>query len=365
MMLEHAKKQNVFNVIGSKVKQTSKHPFFPILILGFILIMLQVIGQTGLISASVFNFLSPVLIRYMVALGFMILLGYTGLASLGTAGFMGLGSYLIGYLYQSLAMASEIAFLIGIVVALILGIFVGLVSLRVEGMYLAIVTLGLSEILKNFFTNSPLTGATDGMKLVEGIKFLGIFSSTVKVYNSVYYLLVFIMVISMIWILNLINSPTGRAMLSIKNSTSAAQAMGISILKYRLTAFLLATLFAVSAGMLQMLRSTTSYPTSWGIDLSLNILAAVVIGGTKNIWGVLVGTFIVFGLKDLVLVKIPFFQTYSNANLMFTGILIILVVMFYPGGISKLFGDLKKWILKGYSKIKNSYKEYRFGKDEQ
>ena len=364
MQLNHSKQQGKFTVISSKIKQTSKHPFFPIFALGTFLILLQIIGSTGLIAPSVFNFLSPVIIRYIVALGFTLLLGYTGLASLGTAGFMGLGSYLIGYLYQSAGMSSEIAFLIGIAVALLLGLFVGLVSLRVEGMYLAIVTLGLAEILKNFFTNSPLTGASNGMILSGGIKFLGIFSSIAQRYNSIYYLLIFVMVLCMVWVLNLISSPTGRAMLSIKNSTSAAQAMGISILKYRLTAFLIATLFAVAAGMFQMIRSNTSYPNSWGLDLSLNILAAVVIGGTKNIWGVMVGTFLVFGLKDLVLARIPFFQTYSNAYLMFTGVLIILVVMFYPGGIAKLFGDLKRLIVNTASNIKKKLKDYKYGENE-
>ncbi|MBN2605219.1 MAG: branched-chain amino acid ABC transporter permease [Bacilli bacterium] len=344
-------------------KRIAKHPFFPILVLGFFLILLQVIGSTGLIRPSLLNFISPVLIRFMVALGFMLLLGYAGLASLGTAGFMGLGSYLIGYLYQTMGMPSELAFLIGIATALVLGVLVGFISLRVEGMYLAIVTLGLGEILKNFFVNSPLTGASNGMRLFDGIKILGIFSSTSQVYNPVYYLIVILMILSMVWILNIINSPTGRAMLSIKNSTSAAQAMGISIMKYRLSAFLMATLFAVTAGMLQMIRTTTSYPNSWGIDLSLNVLAAVVIGGTKNIWGVLIGTFIVFGLKDIVLSRIPFFQTYNNAHLMFSGILIIVVVMFYPGGVVKLFSDLLKIIKNVSKKISASWKEYRYGKE--
>ena len=364
MQLNHSRKQSQFAVISSKFKQTAKHPFFPIFVLGVFLILLQIVGSTGLIAPSVFNFLSPVIIRYIVALGFTLLLGYTGLASLGTAGFMGLGSYLIGYLYKTVGMGSEIAFLIGIVVALVLGLFVGLVSLRVEGMYLAIVTLGLSEILKTFFLNSPLTGAATGMQLA-GIKFLGIFSAISLRYNSIYYLLIFVMVLCMVWVLNLINSPTGRAMLSIKNSTSAAQAMGISILKYRLTAFLIATLFAVAAGMFQMIRSNTVYPGTWGIDLSLNILAAVVIGGTKNIWGVLLGTFLVFGLKDLVLARIPFFQTYSNAYLMFTGVLIIVVVMFYPGGIAKLFSDLKRFIVKTASNIKTKYRNYKYGENTE
>ncbi len=344
-------------------KTIAKHPFFPIVVLGFLLILLQLIGSTGVIRPSLLNFISPVLIRYMVSLGFLLLLGYAGLASLGTAGFMGLGSYLIGYLYQTLGIPTEIAFLVGIATALVLGILVGFISLRIEGMYLAIVTLGLSEILKNFFLNSPLTGGSNGMRLFDGINFLGLFSSTSSVYNPIYYVIVIFMILSMIWILNIINSPSGRAMLSIKNSTSAAQAMGISILKYRLMAFLIATLFAVFAGMLQMIRTTTSYPSSWGVDLSLNVLAAVVIGGEKSIWGVLIGTFIVFGLKDIVLAKIPFFQTYHNAHLMFSGILIILVVMFYPGGVVKLFTDLIAWFKKIKNKIQASWKEYRYGSE--
>ena len=115
--------------------------------------------------------------------------------------------------------------------------------------------------------------------------------------------------------------------------------------------------------MLTMIRSLTAYPATWGIDLSLNVLAAVVIGGTKSIWGVLVGTFIIFGMKDLILVKIPFFQTYKNAHLMFSGALIILVVMFYPGGVIKLFTDLKALVIKGYNKLITVWKEYRYGKD--
>lgn len=361
MKLTYEKKQKTSPLVNN-LKPIIKHPYFPIVALGIALILLQAIGSTGVIKPSVLNFLAPVLIRYIVALGFMLLLGYAGLASLGTAGFMGLGAYLIGYLYQSVGMSAELAFILGLVIALLLGALVGVISLRIEGMYLAIVTLGLSEILRNFFQSSPLTGMSTGFRL-NSIKFLGLSSSTSLLYNPIYYIIVVLIVILLIWVVNIIKSPTGRAFLSIKNSTSAAQAMGISVLKYRLSAFLLATLFAVTGGMLHMVRNLSSYPHSWGIDLSLNILAAVVIGGTKNIWGVLIGVFIVFGLKDLVLVKFEFFKTYTNAHLMFSGVLIILVVMFYPGGVTKLFKDIKGFVIKIFNKLKTSWKEYRYGKD--
>ncbi len=343
------KKQTFMTTILQKVKKMSKHPYFAILVFGTILILIQAIGMTGAIRPSVLNFLSPLLIRYIVALGFLLLLGYTGLASLGTAGFMGFGSYLLGYLFQTFGLPAELAFIIGIIVALGLGALVGFISLRIEGMYLAIVTLGLSEIFRNFFTYSPLFGAAQGMQLGE-ITFFGITSSPSVVYNAMNFITIILLVCIMVVITNIINSPTGRAMLSIKNSTSAAQAMGVSILKYRLLAFLLATLFAMIGGMLLMLQTTTAYPHSWGIDLSLNILAAVIIGGMKNIWGLLIGVFIVFGLKDLVFTHIPFFETYPNAHLIVTGVLIILVVMFYPGGVMKVFNDLKGLIAKLYRK---------------
>jgi branched-chain amino acid transport system permease protein len=345
-----------------KAKHFANHPYFPILLLGAILLLLQIIGQTGLVRPSTLGFINTVLIRYIVAVGFMLLLGYAGLASLGTAGFIGFGAYLMGYLYQSKGIGSELILVIGILLSLLIGSFVGIISLRIEGMYLAIITLGISEIFRILFNQLPFLGQATGLNLNE-IYFLGIRSSLTERYNSMYYVIVVLLILIMIWIVNIINSPTGRAMLSIKNSTSAAQAMGISIFKYRVTAFLVATMLAVLAGMLHMLRTTTSNPINWGIDLSLNILAAVVIGGTKNIWGVLIGTFIIYGLKDLVFIHIPFFQTYKNAYLMVNGLLIILVVMFYPGGVIRMFTDLKNFFKKWFRKLSTLWKEYRYGKD--
>jgi branched-chain amino acid transport system permease protein len=150
-----------------------------------------------------------------------------------------------------------------------------------------------------------------------------------------------VLVVSMILFLNIVNSPTGRAMLSIKNSTSAAQAMGISVLKYRLLAFVLATIMAVIGGMLYMPYFEYTEPGIFNLAISLNILAAVIVGGSKSIWGVTLGTFVIFGLRDIVLKQIPFFRTNGNAVYFFTGALVILIVMYYPGGLVKLFTDLK------------------------
>ena len=142
----------------------------------------------------------------------------------------------------------------------------------------------------------------------------------------------------MIAIYNLINSPTGRALLSIKNSETAAQTMGIKLLKYRLFSFVISGIYGTLAGVLSMLYLRNANVNTVGLTFALNILAAVIIGGTKSIWGIILGTFVIFGL-DLAVFQRFNLGTYS---IILNGVLIIVVVMFYPGGLIQLFGDIKK-----------------------
>lgn len=363
-MLENQKiKKNHIHKFRQSYASVSKHPYFGIVLTGFILIMIQVFGLMGLVNASTVSLLTPAIIYFIVGLGYTLLLGYAGLASLGTAGFIGLGTYIIAHMSGNLGLPTEFAVLAGIVIAILLGLVVGFISLRIEGMYLAIITLGISEILVEIFKkNVAITHGNAGYNFFK-LSFLGLESKLTNSFFLAYYLIVIVMVLVMIWTINLIKSPTGRAMLAMKNSTSAAQAMGISVLKYRLLAFVIATVIAVFGGMLYMLRFLNTQPGSWGIALSLNILAAVVIGGTKSMYGVMAGTFIIFALNDIVLKRMAFFQEFPNASYILNGLLIILVVMFYPGGIVRLFTDIKNGFIKLYKKIKSGWRDYRYGKD--
>jgi len=315
-----------------KFKDFSKHPLFGIFVGALVMVLIQILGKTGLLLPSIVDSLANIWIFMIVGLGFTLLLGYAGLASLGTAGFIGIGSYVIAFFLGKLGLPFFLVFIFGILIAIVVGTIVGFISLRIEGMYLAIITLGLSEILVEFFKfATSITNGLQGFQLAR-FKILG----HLILEHQIYYIIVFILVLTMIGVVNLISSPTGRAMLSIKNSTSAAQAMGISILKYRLTTFVLSTVLAVVGGMLYMMYMRSTEPGIWNIGLSLNILAAIVIGGSKSIWGVGLGTFFIFAFDDIVLKNIPFFIKYGNATYIINGVLIILVVMFYPGGIVKL-----------------------------
>jgi len=150
----------------------------------------------------------------------------------------------------------------------------------------------------------------------------------------------------------------------MKNSDSAAQSMGISLLKYRLLAFILATIYAVIGGILYMANQKFSIPTTWSLDFSLNILAAVIVGGAQSVTGIILGTFMIFGLNLAVFQNIPFFQANPDAVWIINGMLIILVIMFYPGGLIRLIQSFRQWVTIRYKKIKHAWRVYRYGEDD-
>jgi len=319
-----------------KFTKITKHPFFGFIVFGLAMIVIQLLQKAGILNYSFAKALGQTAIYAISVLGFSFLLGYAGLSSLGTAGFAGLGAYITGLLLNTYTHLPYWFILIAVlVVSIVLGIVVGFISLRIEGLFLAIVTLALSEVMGQVFLNAEWTGGPNGMRtsyihLMPNI--LNIRTNIAVLYCIVTVLLVLLMMLTS----NLITSPTGRAMLAMKNSTSVAQAMGISLLKYRLFAFILATVFAGIAGSLHMIYGQYTDPVQWTLMFSLNVLAACLVGGSKSIWGALIGTLIIFGLTPLFFQDISFLRNNSWIMSVISGILIIVVVMFYPGGIAQL-----------------------------
>lgn len=343
--------------LGQKVTPISrffKNPLSQFLLLGVILIVVKILQLAGLISGPFVTSIGFVLVYSIAAIGFCLLLGYSGLASLGTAGFVGLGAYLAYYGLGQWGVTILPSFIIAGIAAVLLGFIIGFISLKIEGIYLAILTLALSEIVVQVLKtlkSSIRIGNAD-------ITFFGLYLGK----DGTFILIVIALISLLIFTTNLINSPTGRAMLAMKNSTSAAQAMGISLLKYRLLAFIISTLYASVAGFMYMLlitsiTSTTS--TILTLAFSLNILGAVIIGGAKSLWGTMLGVFFIYGFQQIVLIDIPFFQQNPGFISLFTGLLLILVVMFYPGGFAQIIVNLK-W---SFKKKKAAWKVHRYGNE--
>ena len=338
---------------NDKIRKFFANPIGQYVIFGIVMLIVGYLAGNNILPYSWSSGLGSTFAFSIASIGFCLLMGYSGLASLGTGGFIGLGTYSMYYVMGEWEAPFILALLVAVAISVLVGLAVGFISLRIEGIYLAILTLGLSEILRNLYMV-----VQDTIKL-SSIQLFGI---TIPRTSSIYVVTVFLVIV-MIITGNLINSPTGRAMLAMKNSTAAAQAMGISLLKYRLLAFVICTLYASIAGLMLMVvvRSSMASDSNsfYALITSLNILAAVIIGGYRSIWGAIFGSFVMYGMQTMFLYKIPFLQENPVIITFIAGVLVILVVMFYPGGIAQLASGLKSKI----SKLIKKSKESKYGKD--
>jgi len=327
-------------------KRISSHPLFTYVALSLVLIVIQLLFMftDGIVSLTVSKALSLTMVYTTAALGLGILLNLAGLSSLGTAGFVGLGAYLAGNILKSFSPPFIVVLLGVIVTAIVLGVVIGFISLRIRGLHLLIITLAFANILNELFkTPNNFTGGPTGLSRVPFPALLGFIQLNRE---TVFFLVLAVLFVLIVITLNIINSPTGRALLAMSSSESLAQAMGIQILKYRVLAFVIATTYAMISGALFVSTQNSASPSSWGLMLSLNILAAVILGGTAEPAGVIMGSFVVFCLDLAILKNIAFFQKYTAASTIFSGLLILLIVLKYPGGLMKGLRNIKSGVEK-------------------
>jgi branched-chain amino acid transport system permease protein len=335
-----------FKPNGIMTSSFKKSPPLRFVLFGVVLSLAPLLIKYDLMEYSTLSIIALLVIYTIVALGLNLLLGFSGLISLGTAGFVGFGAYGIVYFSNTLGTTFFLATIITLVIAGLIGALIGLFSLKVEGIYLAIATLFVGEIFLQIFRQVTwFTGGFSGQRF--HYPQFNILIGTFEIdRNLTYIFLVVMMVITMIVIYNIVNSRTGRALMAMSRSEHAAQAMGISLLKYRLVAFISATLFATLAGVLYVSFFKYVEPTGWNLNLSLLIIAMVVVGGFKSIFGTFLGAFIIYGLPTLWLKEL--LSGIAGFSYIFSGILIIVVIMFYPYGAIYIFQDIKKL----YYKIK-------------
>lgn len=343
------KQRNLTNILRGILA----NPIWHFLLFGLVMIYVGYLSANKVLPYSLQSGLATTFSYSIAAVGFCLLMGYSGLASLGTGGFIGIGCYSIHFVMGEAGLSFGVACLVALGIAVVIGLIVGFISLRIEGIYLVIMTLGLSEILRNLFI------AIEDSIYLSGLE---IFGMVIKRSESIY-VVTTLLVIVMILTHNIIVSPTGRAMLAMKNSTAAAQAMGISLMKYRLLAFVICTVYAMLAGLMLMITVRSAMASDgngfYALITSLNILAAVIIGGYRSIWGAVFGSFVMYGLQTMFLNRIPFLQENPEFITFVSGILVILVVMFYPGGLAQL---VQEAVAKA-KKLLRKWKEDIYGKE--
>ncbi len=283
----------------------------------------------GFFSSRQINLMIRVIYYGIVALGFNVLLGYGGQISLGHAAFMGLGAYLTAYLAGNYQLNFLPVLLISGLIPMFFGTALGLVALRLERLYLAIATLGLGVTIQQVFQEwTAFTGGFSGVRVPRPEMFGYVFA------HSHHYLLLISLILLAVMILsyNFARSRTGRALKAMRDSEYAARSLGINLVKYKLLAFAASSFYVGIAGSLYAYAERFVHPQIWGVELSLDMLAMVVIGGLASIPGSL------FGAAFLVLIPqisrtIPLLNRITNINFILTGLAMIFVIKFMPMGI--------------------------------
>lgn len=308
-------------------------PFLYILV-GFIFAVIPLLTDMERSTLTMWNM---IVIYSIVAIGFNILLGYAGQISLGHAAFMGLGAYVSAYLTSNLELPFLLSLVLSGIIPMLIGLVLGLVALRLEGHYLAIATLGFGVTIQQVFKEwIEFTNGFSGMRAAIP----EVFGFALKDREHFLVFAIIICVLLVLFAHNLLTSKTGRALIAIRDSEHAAQAMGVSLLKYKLIAFALSAFYAGIAGSLYVHLIRFTEPNQWGIDLSLNLLAMVVIGGLASIPGSVIGAAFIVFIPEFVK-DVQFLQNIKNIASIFTGFALVLVIMFFPHGLARIGAQLK------------------------
>ncbi len=283
---------------------------------------------------------SFILINIILGLSIYVTLS-SGQLSLGSAGFMGIGAYTSALLTINFDVPIIVGIIAGALVAGILGMLVGIPSLRLQGVYLAIATLGFGEVIRVFFVNweSVTKGAVGisgiphmGRELFRVLKDFGIDPALLGMKNNQFvFLLVFIILILinilLIWFLIRQNkSRVGRAFASIKMDEKAAEAMGINITYYKVLAFTQGAVISGFAGALFAHVMAYISPADFAYHRAVEILIFAVFGGSEVIWGA------VFGATFLTVMP-EALRFIAEYRYMIYGLILILMMAFRPQGI--------------------------------
>ncbi|MBC7962862.1 MAG: branched-chain amino acid ABC transporter permease [Steroidobacteraceae bacterium] len=270
------------------------------------------------------NVLVFVGINTMLAIALNLLLGYAGQISLGHAGFFGLGAYLSGILTVSYGWNPWQAMPVA---ALAVGCLAGLIGfpiLKLKGHYLAMATLGLGIIIYIVFNETiDLTGGPSGLSGIPNIALGGVtFDTDVKNYYLIWGFTLAVVLFS----INLANSRVGRALRAVHDSEVAARVVGVNARILKVQIFTLSAVISSLAGSLYAHTMTFVSPASFGFNFSIELLTMVVIGGLGSVYGSFLGAALLTLLPE-------FLRAAHDYDIIIYGGLLMLMVMFMPGGL--------------------------------
>lgn len=277
------------------------------------------------------NFVTGLVGLYVIlGIGLNIIVGLSGQLVLGFAAFFAMGAYSVALLNAPLPHGLMWGFwpalLIGVVMAVIAAVLLGLPMMRLRGDYLAIVTLGFGEIIRILLKSDLLTNFTGGPRGIQDIKGPTIFGIPFDSDVHFTYLILAGVVLAIFVYYRLENSRTGRAWLAIKEDMIAARATGINVQRNKLLSLCIGAAFAGLAGGFFAARNQFTGPNDHTLMVSINILSIVIVGGMNSIPGIILGAFTLKGLPEIL-------REMENYRLLVFGGLLVFMMIARPEGL--------------------------------
>lgn len=356
------------------MKKTTKSNLITFAIVIVTYIVISILGSLGFLSSLMQGLLVPLCTYVIMAVSLNLTVGILGELSLGHAGFMCVGAFASAFFTKCTAdvitwtpIRFIIAILVGALAAAICGFLVGIPVLRLKGDYLAIVTLAFGEIIKNIINALYIGKDSKGFHFsTESFLDLGMEADGVMIINgpqgitgtskdSSFTIGIILVLITFFIVLNLVQSRSGRAIMSIRDNAIAAESVGINLTKYKLMAFTISASLAGVAGVLYAhnLSTLVASPKNFGYNMSIMILVYVVLGGIGNMRGSMFAAILLYLLPELL-------RGLADYRMLIYAIILIVVMIFNWNPTCREFRkriSLQKLFVKLFKKNKGTKEE--------
>jgi branched-chain amino acid transport system permease protein len=285
-------------------------------------------------------FVMKVLCFALFAAAFNLLIGYTGLLSFGHAMFLATAGYITGYSIQTIGLTPELGVIAGALAATLLGFVVGLFAIRRQGIYFAMVTLALAQMVYFVFLQAPFTHGEDGLQGVPRGKLFGVLSLSSDL--TLYFVVLVVMVLAFLLIVRIVHSPFGQVLTAIKENEPRAISLGYDTNRFKLLAFVLSAGLAGLAGSLKVLvlGFETLGDAYW--TMSGLVVLMTLVGGMGTLFGPLLGAALIVSLEDRLgdigsglasVTGVDWFRSLGESATIVTGLIFIACVLAFRRGI--------------------------------
>ena len=278
-------------------------------------------------------FVMKLLCFAIFACAFNLLLGFTGLLSFGHAAFFGSAAYITGWFIKAQHFTPEIGIVVGTVGAGLLGLVVGLIAIRRQGIYFAMITLAIAQMVYFVCLQAPFTGGEDGLQGVPRGALFGLLS--LKSDSAMYYLVVAIFVACFLFIARVINSPFGQVLKMIRENEPRAISLGYEVDRYKLLAFVLSAALAGVAGSLKTLIMGFATLSDVHWSMSGEVILMTLLGGVGTFFGPVLGAGTVIALQNMLADKVGAWVT------VIIGVIFVLCVLAFRKGV---VGELQAYL---------------------